>query len=260
MIDYRVRLEAFEGPLDLLLFLIRREEVDIHDIPVARIAEQYIAYLQGIERIDIDLAGEFLLMAATLMEIKSRVLAGPKPSASDDHAAADAADPRAELVRQLLEYKRNRDLADALESRLREWERRAPAARALVPQIPVQADPDAAIDLDDITLMDLVEAFQKIVESVNFAALGAHEVQDDGTPIELHAADLLDHVLRSASGSLTLRSVFEGRTRSEMLGLFLAMLELVRQRKVLVRQEGESITLAPAPADETAPPAEPAAS
>ena len=90
----------------------------------------------------------------------------------------------------------------------------------------------------------------------NFAALGAHEVQDDGTPIELHAADLFDHVVRAAQsqGSITLRAVFEGRTRSEMLGLFLAMLELVRQRKVTVQQEGDSISLTPAPVEEPSSP------
>ncbi|MCC6285306.1 MAG: segregation/condensation protein A [Phycisphaerales bacterium] len=238
--EYRVRLESFEGPMDLLLHLIRRAEVDIHDIPIARIAEQYVAHLAGIERIDIELAGEFLLLAATLTEIKSRVLAAPEARAGAE-GAAETPDPRAELVRQLLEYKRTRDVAEALDRRRREWELRAPvsagrAARGTPAEQPTETD------LDDLTIQDLVEAFARIAESVNFAALGSHEVLDDSTPLELHAEDLLD-CLRRAPGPLTLRSVLEGRARKEMLGLFLAMLELVRQRRLRVRQSGESILI-----------------
>ncbi|MCW5753173.1 MAG: segregation/condensation protein A [Phycisphaeraceae bacterium] len=246
--EYRVRLEAFEGPIDLLLYLIRRDEVDIHDIPVARITEQYIRHLDGIERIDIELAGEFLLMAATLMEIKSRVLAAPTTTRDEaDSASGGDEDPRSDLVRQLLAYKRNRDLADALDQRLRTWEQRAPLASAACDhaQVRAMAAERAEFDLEDLTLADLVEAFQKIVESVNFAALGAHEVFHDTTPIELHAADLLDRVKREApEGSIELHEVFKGRTRADMLGLFLAMLELVRQRRLTVRQEAASIVVA----------------
>src|SRR5688572_5197395 len=124
--DYRVRLETFEGPLDLLLFLIRKNEVEIHDIPVASITEQYLAFLKELgvtTRIDIDVAGEFLVMAATLMELKSRMLM-PRPAGAADEgpgpegrATKEGQDPRAELVRQLLEYKKYRDAADHLEWR-----------------------------------------------------------------------------------------------------------------------------------------------
>lgn len=241
--EYRVRLESFEGPMDLLLHLIRRAEVDIHDIPIARIAEQYVQHLAGIERIDIELAGEFLLLAATLTEIKSRALAAPEGGTGERESGAPSEDPRAELVRQLLEYKRTRDVAEALDRRRREWELRMPASAARAPR-PAQAEMHAETDLDDLTIQDLIEAFARIAESVNFAALGSHEVLDDSTPLELHAEDLLD-CLRRASGPMTLRSVFEGRSRKEMLGLFLAMLELVRQRRVRVRQAEESILVEP---------------
>ncbi len=254
---YRVRLEAFEGPLDLLLYLIRRAEVDITDIPVATIAGQYVSYLEGIERVDIDLAGEFLVMAATLMEIKSRMInpepggeEGEDPGARDD---ADREDPRAELVRQLLEYKKYRDAADELDQRREDWERRAPVAPAGADRELIRghiAELDD-LELEDVGLSDLLEAFQGIVASINFERVGAHEVVSDDTPIELHEADLLDRLRRDGEPdpdgrpTFRFRRVFEGRTRGEMIGLFLALLVLIRDQRVLVRQEqaGGEITI-----------------
>jgi len=240
--DYRVRLDAFEGPLDLLLYLIRKEEVDVHDIPIARIAGQYIGFLKGIERIDIDVAGEFLLMAATLMELKSRILS-TKPVVESDEAAPErrTEDPRAELVRQLLAYKKYRYAATTLEIREEEWRRRFGSGRvgmddaALAAAIDVSPD----IELEDLDLLDLVDAFQKVAETVNFERLGEHEVQYDDVPIELHAEDILDR-LRTHSNQpadLEFVSLFAGRQRSEMVGLFLALLELCRRRAVAFRHD-----------------------
>lgn len=260
--DYRVRLDAFEGPLDLLLYLIRRSEVDIHDIPIAAIAEQYMGFLSQLERdsrIDIDVAGEFLLMAATLMEVKSRMLAseaGKRASADEtvspgsedrvtrDGFAGDRTDPRAELVRQLLAYKKFRDAASALETRADDWRRRFPAAGAGIDQASLKEAIDAAaseIEVADLDVIDLVEAFTRISESVNFDRLGDHEVTYDDTPIELHAEDIIERLkgnkTESAGGELPLARVFTGRTRAEMVGLFLAVLDLVRKRKVTFRVE-----------------------
>jgi segregation and condensation protein A len=272
--DYRVHLEAFDGPLDLLLFLIRRAEVDISDIPIAVITEQYVEYLKGIDRIDIELAGEFLLMAATLMEIKSRTLMPSAAARETGEAAASSGpttDPRADLVKQLLAYKKFRDAAGALEHRLEDWSHRFPTARALTEDPEVRSvlalmeeDPSAestgAVDVDDLLLQDLVEAFHKIAESVNFERLGDHQITDDDTPIELHAEDLLALLRGAGAGleaaepgaaggspasdiapgaprTLTLQSIFRGRTRPEMIGLFLATLELVRRREIFVRQD-----------------------
>jgi segregation and condensation protein A len=119
--DYQVRLDSFQGPLDLLLFLIRRAEVDIADIPISRITDQYFAFLKQLHTIDIDVAGEFLVMAATLVEIKSRTLAPAQKRVGDDgqeSSALDDTDPRFELVKQLLAYQKYRSAADEL-SRLR---------------------------------------------------------------------------------------------------------------------------------------------
>jgi segregation and condensation protein A len=264
--EYRVHLDMFEGPLDLLLYLIRRDEVEITDIPIAAMADQYMAYLSQIDRIDIELAGEFLLTAATLMEIKSRMLT-PRPATPDEGeqraSRRGEEDPRAELVRQLLEYKKYRDATDALEARRQEWERRAPAAKAGVESEALREALMAQageLDLEDLTIVDLVEAFQKIAASVNFERLGEHKVEYDDTPIELHAEDIVDRLksleteAAAAVGAvgLSLRSMFSGRSRGEMIGLFLATLELVRRRIVAVRQDdaGEiSLSLRPAEAE-----------
>lgn len=242
--DYRVRLDAFEGPLDLLLYLIRRAEVDITDIPLATIADQYMSYLGAIETIDIDLAGEFLVMAATLMEIKSRMLSPAKPlSEGADQAAPTSDDPRADLVQQLLAYKKYRDAADALEHRKHDWEQRYPAAGAGINDQELREAILASnqdIELEDINLIDLVEAFSKIMAAVNFDRLGDHTVTYDDTPIELHAEDILDRLKHEEQGLLfPLITIFTGRTRGEMLGLFLAVLELVRRRAISVQQDGE---------------------
>jgi segregation and condensation protein A len=242
-------LEAFEGPLDLLLFLIRRAEVDVHDIPIAEIAGQYLASLEQLDRIDIDLAGEFLVMAATLMEIKSRLLQpaelrsrGP----ADDEDTGPAEDPRAELVRQLLEYKRHRDAADSLERRRSEWERRRPVAAAAADAELVRAAAEqlGEVELDDLGVYDLLEAFRGILESVNFDRLGDHQIVSDDTPLELHADDIVDRLRRApADGDrpkLAFRAIFEGRSRAEMVGLFLAVLTLVRDQRVgVVNRDGE---------------------
>ncbi|MEN0019999.1 MAG: segregation/condensation protein A [Planctomycetota bacterium] len=235
--DYTVQLDAFEGPLDLLLYLTRQAEVDIADIPIAEITEQYLGFLEHLDRIDIDKAGEFLLMAATLMEIKSRLLQ-PREAGSErtDRSKDEEIDPRAELIEQLLAYKRYRDAADAFEARLESWSRRFPTGKAAHDKDALReaSGEDELVDLGDVDALTLARAFAAISESVNFERLGEHEVLDDDTPIELHQADLVDRLQRAEGSSLSLRSVFEGRRRGEMIGLFIATLELVRQRKLSV--------------------------
>jgi segregation and condensation protein A len=246
--SYTVRLDAFEGPLDLLLYLIRKDEVDLHNIPIASITEQYIAHVRelelgGLHRIDIDTAGEFLVMAATLMEIKSRMLmpkAAAQPQGDEHERERVTEDPRAGLVRQLLEYKRFRDAANSLEHRAEEWRRRYPAAGAGVDDQRLQDAIDAAPDmeLEDLDLLDLVEAFRKIAETVIFDRLGDHQVTYDDTPIELHAEDIVSRLKsESPEGTMPLQQMFQGRSRGEMVGLFLALLELVRNRRVRVAQD-----------------------
>lgn len=242
--EYTVRLEEFEGPLDLLLFLVRRNEVDILDLPIAQLTGQYIEYLQQIDRIDIDLAGEFLVMATMLMEIKSRLLA-PAPKADDvasspdEETGLDADDPRYELVKQLLAYKRYRDAAQQLDERREQWSRRAAVVRRHVNQQAIVEDEEATqeFDLEDTSVWDLFAVFQRIIEAIDFQRVGDHNVEYDDTPIVLHETDLLDQISRAHDRRLSLRSACAGRKRGEIIGLFLATLELVRQRKVTVEQD-----------------------
>ncbi len=228
--DYRVDLDVYNGPLELLLYLIRKEEVDIHDIPIARITAQYLAHVEVIRHVDINLAGDFLVMAATLMEIKSRML-NPRPVADAANSSVmtpeDATDPRRQLVEQLLAYKHFKDAANSLQRRnateLLRFPRGTPRGTTRVP-----------LDLEDVNLFVLMDAFNAIMASVGHTAFG-HDVVLDETPISLHQADILDRLDRD--GPVTLKALFAGRgSRSEMIGLFLAMLELMRLKKLIVEQ------------------------
>lgn len=250
---YRVRLEAFEGPMDLLLYLIRSHEVDIHDIPISTITDQYIGFLDDVDRIDIDVAGEFLVMASTLMEVKSRILAAEADrkdrgdeEEGDTPIDEPGVDPRAELVQQLLAYKKYRDAADALQQRQETWEKRYPVKAAGIDDDAVReaADEMGELEMEDLDLSDLVEAFRQILSSVNFDRLGEHEVLSDDTPLEVHASNILENLQqRSKTGNasaLRLRSMIVGKTRAECVGMFLAILVLVRDQRVSVSMnEGE---------------------
>jgi segregation and condensation protein A len=250
--DYRVTLEAFQGPLDLLLYLIRRAEVDIHDIPVAQITDQYLAFLRQVEDIDVELAGEFLVMAATLIELKSRTLAPPEDGeggATDDAESqlpgTGAVDPRYELVQQLLAYQRYRIAAEELDARRLEFAHRFPLRagqrdRREEVEEPEAVDPGAPgaeLELEDVHVMDVAEAYQRIMASIDFTRFGDHIVEMDDTPIALHQEDLLDRLSRAREGRLTLQETFAGQNRGQRIGLFLATLELVRLHRITVLQD-----------------------
>jgi segregation and condensation protein A len=226
--DYRVELEAYNGPLDLLLFLIRREEVDIQDIPVARITGQYLEYVGLLHELDPEGVSEFLVVAATLVEIKSRMLL-PRPPAEEveDHLG----DPRFELVRQLLQYQRFKEAARGLEEAADIHHRRHPRVPAVAPE-----DEDG-VELDSVEVWDLFDAFRRLMEQIGRAG-PTHQVSVDDTPVTLHAEDMLDSLQRSG-GIQRFDEIFSGRTRGEMIGLFLALLELIRQRRVRASQDAQ---------------------
>jgi segregation and condensation protein A len=252
-VEYRVELDVYHGPLDLLLYLIKRDELDIYDIPIARITDTYLLYVAALRQLgrdgglDINLAGDFLVMAATLMEIKSALLL-PKPPpepGNQTSAAQDLTDPRYELVQKLLEYKRFKDSASALDRQQTSFEQRFPRFPA---RLEGQADEPPPVDLDEVQVWDLLDAFNRLMKEVGGRPPSYHEVTYDDTPIDLHAADIEDRLMRESK--LTLRQLIVGRrSRSEMIGVFLALLELIREMKVLVQQAeqlGEiEIVLAP---------------
>lgn len=228
MQDYRIQLDAYSGPMDLLLYLIRREEVDIYDIPISTILEQYLTYVKLLEDLDPEAVGDFLVMAATLMEIKSRMLL-PRLLPEQGEGETDVLDPRADLVRQLLAYRSFRQAASELSQRAEQHSRRfgRPAT-----QLPEQ---ERHFDIEDIQIWDLLGAFNKLMASVGTGRV-FHEVKYDDTPITLHADDILDR-LQHEGQSMYFEQVFEGRTRSQMIGLFLALLELIRQKRIRIDQQ-----------------------
>ena len=251
--DYRVELDYYSGPLDLLLFLVKKNEIDLHDIPIAKLTDQYLHHLETIQRFDINLASDFLVMAATLLEIKSQMFV-PKGETTEEGEqpaetnALSELDPRYELVKQLLAYKRFKDVANSLEARQEEWEARFPYRPAKLPRAERKLDEDyiegeedadtepVEIDLEEVSITDLCEAFARILESIGQASKSVHAVTYDDTPISLHAEDIHDRLKRE--GPLTLQAIFVGRkSRGEMIGLFLATLELVRQKRIKVKQD-----------------------
>ncbi len=229
MADYRVNLDIFAGPLDLLLYLVRKEEVDIYDIPLAKITDQYLRYLEMLQQLDIDLAGDFLVMAATLMEIKSAMLL---PKAEPEQIGQEqAGDPRAELIRQLLEYKKYKDAANLLDAAAERQQERFGRPASLLRQLVPEAEPE--VDLDRVSIWDLLEAFDSVCKAIGTQAYNGH-IRDD-TPIDLYQIEVL-HRLQT-EGPLTFERIFDARpNRLVMVGLFLAMLELIRDKLIWAEQ------------------------
>lgn len=222
--DYKVELTTFRGPLDLLLFLVKREEVDICDVPIARVTEQFLDYLNVMQVVDVESAGEFLVMAATLMEIKSRMLL---PRAEEETKEDD--DPRRELVKQLLEYKKFKEAATLLEQQ-------AERQLARLPRVPVElpAPPDPAKQpLRKVELWDLVSAFGRLLRET--AALQPSAIVMDETPLHVHMERLLAELRVRQRASLS-ELFAPPHTRGRLLGLFLATLELIKGRQIHAEQ------------------------
>jgi segregation and condensation protein A len=244
--DYRVELDVFNGPLDLLLYLIKRDELEIADIPIGRITESYLAYLAEMRQskaahgFDINIAGEFIFMAATLMEIKSAMLL-PR---NEDEPAADGR-TTAELIHQLLEYKRLKDNAHQLQKQQASHFDRFPRVPAFADGA---ADEPPPLDMDEVQIWDLLAAFSRLMQDIGTRGPREHEVVYDETPIDLHAADIQDRLKREKR--ITLRQLLVGRaSKSEMVGVFLALLELIREKRILVKQDdaGDELEIEDAP-------------
>ena len=221
----------FSGPLDLLLYLIRRDEVDIQDVQIARVTEQYLEYVRLLEQVDPNAAGDFLVLASTLIELKSRALLPSPPLETFD----DDDDPRTQLVRQLLEYKRFKDAARALGSAADDRARRFVRQPADLPK------ELAGLELEEAQVWDLLQAFGKVMTSIGRGP-SIHAVDFDDTPIERYASSIVDAL--KLEGPCTFHSLFAGRaTRSEVVGMLLALLELIRNRCIRAEQEREFGTI-----------------
>ena len=235
----RVQLEIFEGPLDLLLHLIKKNEVSITDIPIASITEQYLAALDLMQTLSLDVAGEFLIMAATLVQIKSRMLL---PVNEDDPDEEEGTDPRDELVRRLLEYQRFKEAAAELEQR--EMLTRDVFVREAKP-----VEEAAPRGFRELSVLELMEALKRVIDKLPKDVV--HEVLLDKITVREKMTHLLDRLREP--GQTYFEDLFaEVRTRMEVVVTFLAMLELVKVRAIRIYQEGieQPIMIEPAAADQ----------
>lgn len=225
---YTVVLENFEGPLDLLLHLIKREEMNIYDIPIARITEQYLLAIERLVDVDIDRASEFLVMAATLLGIKSRMLLPkpPKVVVEEEPAGDEGEDPREELVRQLVAYSQFKQLAEEL--RGREQEMLKVHMRALFVE-----EPSGPRPLEGISLADLMKAFQEVLKE----EWSWREVPREEIPLREKIREINFRLSRSPAGVRFVDLFTRGGSRLEVVVTFLAVLELIRQRKAVAVQE-----------------------
>src|SRR5947209_1414600 len=224
MDDYQVDLDSFRGPLDLLLYLVKHNEVDVCDIPIARILEQFQHYLDIMTVLDVERVGDFIVMAGTLMEIKSKMVL---PRGAEE-SAEEEADPRMELVRQLIEYKKFKDAAALLEARAERQSLRL----ARLPVAQPSADPSRQ-PLQEVELWDLVSAFGRLMRET--LALQPQQIVVDHTPIHVYMEQIVQRL--TAEGPMAFRALFTPPyNRGRLVGLFLAMLELIKGRTLAAEQ------------------------
>lgn len=228
MSEYKVKLEVFEGPLDLLLHLIKEEELNIYDIPIFRITQQYFEYMEMMKQLNMDIAGEFLVMAATLIYIKSRMLL-PSPPALENPDDESGVDPREELVRKLVEYKKYKEVATSL--RERELHQSSSFARGTVMELNLE-DPDY---MREVSVFQLLGAFRKILKSVALPHL--YEVTLEDISVTERMTEIME--LLEKKPRLTFEEVFaKSRSRMEIVGTFLSVLELMKQQLIRAIQDG----------------------
>jgi segregation and condensation protein A len=224
----RIQLPLFEGPLDLLLYLIRREKLDINDIPIAPITREYMEYLDLMRELSLDVAGEFMVMAATLIHIKSKMLVPIEPTEAEGEE--EYVDPREELAKRLLEFQRYKEAAGILHQqaqiRAAQWTR---------PDTVLPKFDDAGEEMLEAGLYDLIAAFKEMLDRRK--ALLDHEVESEGPSVEERMAELLAMIDEGAS--LEFLELFASlETKAAMIVTFLALLELVRLKRVRVYQRG----------------------
>lgn len=227
--DYRIKLPAFEGPLDLLLFLIRKSELDIYDIPIEAVTRQYIDVLHSLQQLDLEIAGEFFVMAASLMEIKSRMLLPKGHAAVADETDDDAMDPRWELVHQLLQYKKFKEAAGGLAA-LAQFEQDKLPRRVVEQSVAEDERP-----LKPVDRIELWNAFNIVLRRLA-EKLVVGEIRDEQVTVADQMESLLQRI--QTTKSFVFSDLFPNRTTLRVLvATFLAVLELTRLRKLALRQD-----------------------
>jgi segregation and condensation protein A len=228
---YQISLDVFEGPLDLLLHLIKENKVDIYNIPISQIADQYLDHIRMMEELDLDVAGEFIVMAATLAHIKSKLLV--PPDETQDDPEEEGRDPRAELVRRLLEYQKYKNAADQLWGRPmleRDVFKRERTDRAMPKPTP------SAADLVEISVFKLVEAFHKLLKNLELTK--PHSIAMENLTVSECVRNISESIRSSQEGTLQFVQLFEegATTRQRLVTTFIALLEMLKRGAVRVIQ------------------------
>jgi len=224
---YKIKLEIFEGPLDLLLYLVKKDHLNIYDIPIAKVTDQYLAYLELMKLLDLNIAGEFLVMAATLMQIKSKLLL---PAQVEENQEEEE-DPRAELVRRLLEYEKFKEVAESL--RQRELGQQEVFKR---PKPIDQAElPAERVIYFEASIFDLISAFSKALEEVPKEVF--YEVFKDEFTIEEKVHQILHLLLERQNVALS-ELFMAAKNKIEVIVTFLSILELIRMKEIVAIQKG----------------------
>ena len=226
--EYKVKLEVFEGPLDLLLYLIKKDEVDIYDISIERITQQYLAFMEAFKVLDLEIAGEFVVMAANLIYMKSRSLLPVHVQPPEDEAEED--DPRWDLIRQLIEYKKFKDAAAQLSHREIEQSN-------LFTRLPDGPDQPVERPLGEVSVFDLISAFNKILKRIGERSEDLREIFEENYTV----SDKIDLIMKMTATGVPLKftELFAGAaSRTEVVVTFLALLELVRLKQLSLAQDG----------------------
>ncbi|MDP8266093.1 MAG: segregation/condensation protein A [Candidatus Aceula meridiana] len=227
--NYKIKLEVFEGPLDLLLYLIKREELNIYDIPIAKITDQYMEYLDMLKLLDLEAVGDFLVMAATLMQIKSKMLLPPDPT----EEIPEEEDPRDELVKRLLEYKKFKEAAENLHQK--SMDRQDLFKREIDEEKTKELKEDATETYFEANLFDLISAFSNALQNIPKNVF--YEVIKEEFTVEQKIHDIL-HLFLDRSTVFLTELFAKSRSKDEIIVTFMAILELIRLREVIAMQKG----------------------
>ncbi|WP_077621678.1 segregation/condensation protein A [Sediminibacillus massiliensis] len=227
---YEVKTEAFEGPLDLLLHLINQYEIDIYDIPVAQITEQYMNYIHTMQQLELNIASEYLVMAATLLAIKSQLLLPNQVVEAEEEEYEE--DPRDELMHRLIEYRKYKQAADELKER----ELEANQIYTRPPKVLEESNSKSPVVPGDVSIYDMIAAMNKVMERKKWNQPMETKIQRTEIPIKVRMEEILTAVRKSESG-IHFDQLFPQRSRSHVVVTFMAILELMKGKEIYCVQE-----------------------
>ncbi|WP_406590201.1 segregation/condensation protein A [Bacillus atrophaeus] len=234
MLEYQVKIDSFEGPLDLLLHLINRLEIDIYDIPVAKITEQYLLYVHTMRELELDIASEYLVMAATLLSIKSRMLLPKQEEELFEDELLEEEDPREELIEKLIEYRKYKDAAKDLKEREEERQKsftKAPSDLSEYAKEVKQTEQKLSV-----TVYDMLGAFQKVLNRKKIARPTETTITRQEIPIEDRMNEIMKS-LKTTGTRINFMALFPYEQKEHLVVTFLAVLELMKNQLILIEQE-----------------------